>query len=518
MREYGPVKFLFDGDEAFARQYIGVARTELGVTKRLMELSGLPQYARTATLPDGTVIHSYSAFGQDRIRIVPASAAVAPLQISEDVAVPDFSEVGRSAIVAGPERWRRITSGPPRYNHSAVWDTTNHRLLIFGGQPMPVPRQIAVNGQIGWVRWAPSWVREDRRYVVKIITPSSSPEFPNATVEYFYQGVQTVLSQDPVYDPYTAYDPLKLGTTWFDGAGNPLYPQVVNGHAVNTFTPVTGYSSEGGPPYYPGEARSATVVHHEFFPSAHDPHRVVLNSYTGGLYIFSPEGGYDFSNSNLYFFVPRVFCQTDATEWGFNDHNGSYPGIAYFPPSWPHPGEFWVRERESIMSEYTPYHGLNDLWQYTNAGWSRLQDAPFSLYGHTAIWDAPNERMLVSGGFLLGASPVANMDTLQYRNGSWSVIPQVAISPSPLYDSVGKRTFMVDTSTPFNAAIKVDVTFDSGAPSKILPRTPPKYYGQTTTWDNTNRRLFLFGGTDRTNELSGARGFDPTGQFWVYGK
>lgn len=83
MREDGPVRKDLGPDGAAAEAaapYIGTGRVMLGRLKNLMKLGGLSQLTRTAYLEDGTAITVSSVFGQDTIRITPATSTPVPTQ------------------------------------------------------------------------------------------------------------------------------------------------------------------------------------------------------------------------------------------------------------------------------------------------------------------------------------------------------------------------------------------------------------------------------------------------------
>lgn len=66
-RETGVIRSGYAGDVDAAKQYTGIARTQLGILKNLMSFNNLQQLSRTVTLVDGTTIFVQSVFGQDAI-------------------------------------------------------------------------------------------------------------------------------------------------------------------------------------------------------------------------------------------------------------------------------------------------------------------------------------------------------------------------------------------------------------------------------------------------------------------
>lgn len=107
MREFGPVRFLLGNspEEAeAAKPYLGIARTQLGITKNLMALGGLTQGARAMTLPDGTVIICHSRMGQDTVQIaVPTVASVPQITTARPPQIPGpDTELPLLPIIRGP--------------------------------------------------------------------------------------------------------------------------------------------------------------------------------------------------------------------------------------------------------------------------------------------------------------------------------------------------------------------------------------------------------------------------------
>jgi hypothetical protein len=143
MREFGPVRFLLGNsrEEAeAAKPYMGIARTQLGITKNLMNLGGLQQYARVITLPDGTVIRCQSVMGQDFVAITPPGSpsrkpTSEPILRTETPIEKPKKRTRKLSSTA--YQWFQLPDGPPKNGHQAVWDNTNKRMLVWGGYDRP---------------------------------------------------------------------------------------------------------------------------------------------------------------------------------------------------------------------------------------------------------------------------------------------------------------------------------------------------------------------------------------------
>ena len=140
---------------------------------------------------------------------------------------------------------------------------------------------------------------------------------------------------------------------------------------------------------------------------------------------------------------------------------------------------------------------LNDVWILSNANgiggtpaWTQLSptgSAPNARYGHTAVYDATNNRMTIFGGYYNGGTNFLNdVWVLSNANG-------------------------LDSTT--SAWIRL---FPTGG-------LPPARFGHTAVYDNTNNRMIIFGGVETTpgNEqndvwvLSNANGLDTATPSWT---
>ena len=112
-RDTGPIRIRLNGDRTVAQQYLGIARTQLGILKELMGFNSLPQLTRTVRLADGTVIHCQSVFGQDTVMITPPVRAV---EVADEAGAAVVEAVNRVVDYVGvampnPVPYRGVSIG-----------------------------------------------------------------------------------------------------------------------------------------------------------------------------------------------------------------------------------------------------------------------------------------------------------------------------------------------------------------------------------------------------------------------
>lgn len=89
MRETGPVRKGLSGDPETAAAQLGIARTQLGILKNMMQIAGIAVGTRTIRLTDGTVMRVSSYNGQDFLDIETPVLVAVPQDIPQpDVPAP----------------------------------------------------------------------------------------------------------------------------------------------------------------------------------------------------------------------------------------------------------------------------------------------------------------------------------------------------------------------------------------------------------------------------------------------
>jgi hypothetical protein len=336
------------------------------------------------------------------------------------------------AWAAGP-----MTGGPPvgRGNHSAVFDSFAQQMILFGG----VDDTLTVRNDL--------WFLDLRKDPIAPTAPAISAWSAPANT-----GAPARLGHSAVFD--TAYRRM-----------------IVFGGQDSTFTPTNDvYVLElsGTPPYTwtkliaSGPAPTITGVP----PSARFFHTAVYDSGNQQMIVY---GGNDGSSE-----LPSL-------------HLLSLP--ASFPFAWSTPvapGPIARSQHASIMdplrSRMVVFGGEdnngvadgsplnNETWTFstTTNSWSPLffSGTPGFRSGHSGVYDAPNQRMLVFGGTISVAlpGPVLTNELWSLKLDSipsWSILnPTLPPGPTPryghsaVYDSVFNRMVIYGgydaTSTSFN--------------------------------------------------------------------
>lgn len=173
-----------------------------------------------------------------------------------------------------------------------------------------------------------------------------------------------------------------------------------------------------------------------------------------------------------------------------------------------------VRDRVVVFGGTNGLGLLDDVWELTLSGtpaWSELSPSgslPPPLAYHTAIYDAPRDRMVVFGGYD-GAGEDQNQVRILTFAGTptWSLMTPSGTPPVPrsyhtaVYD--GPRDRMVvfgghaegETPSEQNDTWALALS-GSGSWSQITPNGGPPAirYGQTAVVDGPRNRMLVFGG------------------------
>lgn len=150
---------------------------------------------------------------------------------------------------------------------------------------------------------------------------------------------------------------------------------------------------------------------------------------------------------------------------------------------------------------------LNDLWQLDSSGiWSQLNPSgsiPHARFGHIAIFDEPNHRMLIFSGCYYDGGTRYCLDDLwqlDLDTDTWSQItPQGTVPPGRLghtaiYDKLNQR-MVVFGGYPYCSNDLRQLDLNTNTWSQITANgTTPGRYGHTAIYDESNHRMIIFGG------------------------
>lgn len=179
-----------------------------------------------------------------------------------------------------------------------------------------------------------------------------------------------------------------------------------------------------------------------------------------------------------------------------------------------------VRDRVLIMGGNTSAGRLNDVWELSLTGavptWTQLTPTgtpPTARWGHSAVYDAANDRMLVFGG---STTPASNQLWSLSLAGTpaWSLLspggtpPPARFGHAAEYDAANQRMLLFggyDNTNYWNDAWQLSLNGPlAWAVLPVLGAAAPARTGAPWVFDTARNRLLLFGGyaaTDDTDDL-----------------
>lgn len=429
-------------------------------------------------------------------------------------------------------RWTKITpsggTGPVRIMHTAVWDTTQNRMLVFGGD----------GDGTGDVVSNEIWSYTPDQNIWMLLEPNG----PQPSPRDLHTSVW-----DPKHDQMIVFggksgncvdnlDDLwsyrSSGNTWVQVDPSGSRPAPRHGHSAiwdpvneqmlvfggwdcqrdSFFNDLWSYSPDTNT--WSQLAPSGRLIPPRFRQSAvWDPvsHRMLI---FGGC--CGPQGfrddlwGYDPSTNNWTQLTP-----TRPIPPGRNRH------AAVWDP---------MTDEMLIFAGLGQCFLLSDLWSYrpqTNA-WNRLTSMGATslpaLEGHSAVWAETGDQLLVFGG----------CDGSSLKDELWSYRPSdnVWTRPSPVGSQPPPRT---EHSAVWSRATREMLVFggsgekgtlddlwsyrpDNNTWIRLAPEepTPPARHDHSAVWDRTRAQMLIFGGKDaRGSFLNDLWAYSPDTNTWV---
>ena len=282
----------------------------------------------------------------------------------------DVWVLGNADGVGGTPAWTQLapTGGPTpiRYVHSAVYDAANNRMIVFAGlvggnNCGNIANDVWVLSNADGTGGTPNWTQ---------LSPTGTPP----AVRYFHSAV---------YDPASNRMVVFGGQTGFCSS---------NGNDVWVLSNANGL---GGTPAWTQLAPTGTA------PSARQAHTAIYNAAGNRMVVF---GG----NDGVY----------NNDVWVLANANGvGTPAWSQLSPTGtPPPGRFiHTAVYDPATNRMLVFGGygnggvfFNDTWVLSNAdgtggtpNWTQLSPTgtpPSARYGHTAVFNAANNRMVVFAG------------------------------------------------------------------------------------------------------------------------
>jgi len=402
--------------------------------------------------------------------------------------------------------WSLVVPPTGRTDHTAVYDPVRSRMLVFGGYQSNAPNYLNDVWALS-LDGSPAWTQ---------LTASGTPPSPRRNHAAIYDPIRDRMV---VFGGLSGVPPSYRNDVWALSLGeNPAWTQLTpsgtppssrRGHAA-TYDPIRdrmvvcgGFSSIV--PTYRNDAwalsLSGTPAWTQLTPSGTPPagrteHTAIYDAALDRLVIF---GGTDGTYRN------------DVWELSF----GTGPAWTEIVPSGAPPSG-----RSEHTAIYDPEHNqmvvfgemnehltlLNEVWALSLAGtatWSEL--VPIGTraagrWGHTAIYDPIQGRMIVAGG-----SPNFANDVWEFpldASPAWTELPPLDTAPAgrwfhaTIYDPIRDR-IVVCGGYPSNAFDVWTVNM-GGQPAwtRLAPSgTPPSgRKNHTAIYDPVRDRIIVFGG------------------------
>jgi len=340
--------------------------------------TGLPTVAPAAGQPaaQGT------ATARSTVTPAIAQAPPAPAQATVRPGSPAVTLTPRLAPLA----WKRISyvgTGPPRrVGHSAVWDTQNDRMLVFGGQGYIGPA-------LGYL--SELWSYDPRANRWTQLNPDGA-----ALAARRGHGA--------------AWDPMRGQMLVFGGSNGALLDDLWSyDPQANRWSQLT--------PTLPG-------------PTPRTDHTAVWDPYADELLVFGGSGGDGRALGDLWAYRPS------KDSWTRRGLNGAGPGPrASHAAAWDLPGQQMLlqggKNGDQLSAELWAYRPSGDSWTQLA---SPVTEPPVGARaGHTAVWDARARQMVVFGG-VVEQGPVSSVLVYSPVADNWARLPLDDLSPDPRED------------------------------------------------------------------------------------
>ena len=375
----------------------------------------------------------------------------------------------------------------PRWAHSAVYDSANNRMVVFGGGANDVWVLQNANGLGG----TPSWAQ---------LSPTGTPP----TARSFATAV---------------YDPAVNRLVVFGG--------VDASGRLNDVWVLANANGLGGTPNWAQLSPTGTP------PSKRDTHTAVFNPSTNRLVTFAGRTCTGACSGPEFFALNDVWVLSNANGTGpatWTQLSGEAPAVRTI-----HSAVFNTANNRMIMfggmngpGTVTTHPLFNDVWVLSNADglggpsiWTKLSPTggPPSARGyHSAAYDAANNRMMVfagdpSVGFCSGA--VNDVWVLTNADGTggtpnWTQLsptggpPDIRQGPTAVYDSATNRLIAFggysNACGSLSNAVWVlqNANGLGGTPvwTQLAPAgaPPAPRWAHSAVYDSANNRMVVFGG------------------------
>lgn len=195
-----------------------------------------------------------------------------------------------------------------------------------------------------------------------------------------------------------------------------------------------------------------------------------------------------------------------------------------------------ARQRMLVFGGYNGLGYENDTWElsWNGSNWTWIQlsptgSLPSGRMGHTAVWDATSQRMLVFGGGFIASNLKNDTWSLNWNGTDWSWAQLSAAGTPPtargdhaaVWDTAGQRMLVYGGYTGVYSKETWSLTRNgiSWAWNELAPTgTPPGAgTGVSAVWDANSQRMLVFGGF-ANGYKSDTGSLSWNGSNWAWGK
>jgi hypothetical protein len=260
-----------------------------------------------------------------------------------------------------------------RYQATAIYDSTSDTMVIFGGQHTTTSQDFSD------LWWAPSVSKAECQ--------------PPCTLQWNHPSTKVGNIPTARFGHSAVYDSVNTRMIVFAGATGVASPPPCQ-NDVHILEYATGI---GGSPNWITPSPTGTA------PAARYSHTAVYDPGTDRMIVF---GGNNCSST----YYNDVWVLENA-----NDVGGTPAWLQLSPSGTPPSARAFTSaiydETSNRMIVFGGFSGtaMNDVWALTNANgvggtpaWTKLSPggtAPAARYGHSAVYDSTNNRMIVYGGY-----------------------------------------------------------------------------------------------------------------------
>lgn len=332
------------------------------------------------------------------------------------------------------DRWRHISPGiqgpqpRPRKDHTAVWDPVRGQMLVFGGHAQPdAGNSIAVTNEL----WA--WRPAEERWV-QLDPPGPRPDRRHGHSAVWDPVGERML----VFGGYDFMSPHRFNDLWsYD-------PK------TNTWNQLDGNDPD------PGNRK----------PFPRERQRAVWDTAKSRMLLYGGCCGSADVMNDFWAYDPRTNAWEPIRVDGVRPTARELFAVAWDP----------VQAEMILFGGWGHCWPLGDMWVYRSEAnaWRRLDlqpaGVPPALEGHTAVWDAAGDQMLIFGG----------CDNSRRRQELWSYRP-------------------------------ADDTFVQLSPEGEAPRPRAKHMA---AWDPAGRRMLIFGGHGQEDTMNDLWAYEAEQNRW----